>query len=108
MAKCIIVSGTRVCDGGALYRVNSGSSHKRFPKLAKTRERKLAPVIAALRSLGADPAQTKLATSLLQIVLAESWNDTKTANSKDIEQSVRLMLVKELGKLDGQFTLVAY
>ncbi|PKL93463.1 MAG: hypothetical protein CVV20_03530 [Gemmatimonadetes bacterium HGW-Gemmatimonadetes-1] len=108
MAKCIIVSGTRVCDGGEAYRINNRSRGKRFPTLTKANLRRYAPIIKAVRQLGADPAQTKLATSLLQIVMAETWDSTKTANSRDIEQSVRLMLRSEVGKLDGEFTLVAY
>lgn len=108
MAKCIIVSGTRVCDGGEIYRVNSRKTSKRFPTLTKANQRRFAPITKAVRTLGVDPAQTRLATSLLQIVMAESWDATKTANIKDIEQSVRLMLRSEVGKLDGEFTLVAY
>lgn len=110
MAKCIIVSGTRVCDSSPVYRVNSCSATKRFPTLtkAKAAQPRIAAAMKAIRALGVDPNQSKLATSLLQIVLATPWNATKTANIADIEQSVRLMLVDEVGKLDGEFTLVAY
>jgi len=108
MAKCIIVSGTRVCDGSPVYRVNGRKTTKRFPTLSQTELKRLHPVAKAIRGLGVDPNQTKLATSLLQIVMAEKWNATKTANCADIEQSVRLMLVDAIGKLNGNFTLVAY
>lgn len=108
MAKCIIVSGTRVCEGSPAYRVNGRKALKPFPKLSRAEQERLRPVVQAIRALRVDPNQAKLATALLQAVMAVSWNATKTANCTDIEQSVKLMLVGEVGKLDGQFTLVAY
>ncbi len=108
MAKCIIVSGTRICDSSPRYRVNNRKIAKPFPTITKAIKPRVAAIAKATRDLGVDPNQAKLATSLLHIVLAASWNATKTANIADIEQSVRLMLVDELGDLDGQFTLVAY
>lgn len=108
MAKCIIVSGTRVCDNSPAYRVNGGKVSRPFPILSKSRQKGLQPISRAVRALDVDPAQTKLATALLQVVLAVKWNAAKTANATDIEQSVRLMLVNEIGRLDGQFTLIAY
>ncbi|MEP6590652.1 MAG: hypothetical protein ABJC19_05675 [Gemmatimonadota bacterium] len=109
MAKCVIVSGTRVCDDGLTkYRASGGRASKRFPKLTKSQLAKLRPIRAAIRKLGVDPAQTKLAMALAQAVLAASWGSTKAANSTDIEQSVKLLLLNEVGHLDGKFTLVAY
>lgn len=108
MAKCIIVSGTRVCDGSPVYRVNGRKATKRFPTLSKAEAKRLRPAAEAILELGIDPDQAKLATALLQIVMAANWSATKTANAADIEQSVRLMLVDAIGALNGNFTLVAY
>jgi hypothetical protein len=112
MAMCIIVSGTRVCDGSPVYRVNGSKVKHPFPTLSKAKKQRFEPVATALRKYGrdagVDPSQTRLATTLLQTVLAENWNATKAANAKNIEQSVRLMLVDEIGELDDNFTLVAY
>jgi hypothetical protein len=108
MAKCIIVSGTRVCDGSPVYRVNGRKTTKRFPTLSKAELKRLHPVAKAIQELGVDRSQAKLAIALFQIVMAENWNATKAGNAEDIEQSVRLMLVDAIGKLNGNFTLVAY
>ena len=108
MAKCIIVSGVRVCDNSPTYRVNGGKKTKPFPTLSTSRKKGLQPIARSVQALDIDPAQAKLATALLHVVLAVKWNAAKTANATDIEQSVRLMLVNEIGKLDGQFTLIAY
>lgn len=109
MAKCVIVSGTRVCeDSFKTYRVNGSKVSKPFGTLSKSEVAELRPIISAIRDLGVDPAQSKLATALLQAVLATRWNSTKGDNSVDIEQTVKLLLVDEVGTLNGMFTVVAY
>ncbi len=108
MAKCIIVSGTRVCDGSPVYRVNGRKTTKRFPTLSPAEVKRLRPIAKAIRELSINRSQAKLATALLQIVMAEHWSATKAANAADIEQSVRLMLVDAIGELNGNFTLVGY
>jgi hypothetical protein len=92
MAKCLIVSGTRVCDGSPVYRVNGRKASKPFPKLSRAEKAELQPIGRAIRAVGGvDPDQAKLATALLQAVMAVNWDATRTANSADIEQSVKLM-----------------
>lgn len=108
MAKCIIVSGTRVCDDGLSYRVNGGKTLKPYPRLTKAELAAVRPIRTAIREFGVDPAQARLATALMQAVLAVPWDATRTANVNDIEQSVKLMLVRDVGKMDGLFTLIAY
>jgi hypothetical protein len=106
MAKCVIFSGTRICSGSP-YRVNS-KRKKPFPSLTKAERKMRQPARDAINALPIPPAQQKLATDLLDAVLAANWTATKTANAKDIRESVKLLLVDEVAKLQGEFTLIAY
>lgn len=109
MAKCVIVSGTRICeDGPATYRVSGQRSSKPFAKLTKAQKVALRPVHQAIRALGATSGKEELLIALSEIVMAAKWSGNSTHNSPDIEGTVRLLLVSDLKKLDANFTLVAY
>lgn len=106
MAKCVIVSSTRICTASP-YRVN-GKPKKNFPTLSARRKRDRLPARRAINALSVDPKQRKLANDLLDAVLAVSWDRDKAANAKDIVESVQLLLVDELPDTHHEFTLVAY
>lgn len=106
MAKCVIFSGTRICSGSP-YRVN-GRKAKPFPKLSDSERKRRKPARDAINALSYPPPQLKLANDLMDAVLAVNWSTDKTANAKDILESVQLLLVNEVEKLHGRYTLVAY
>jgi len=106
MAKCVIFSGTRVCSGSP-YRVN-GRPAKPFPKLSKAARKARKPARDAISALDIPNAQRKLANNLLDAVLAVHWTLSKAGNAKDIEESVKLLLVDEVGNMHGDYTLISY
>lgn len=106
MAKCVIFSGTRICSGSP-YRVN-GRKAKPFPKLTDAERKRRKPARDAINALPYPPPQRKLANDLMDAVLAVNWSSDKSANAKDILESVQLLLVNEVDNLRGKFTLVAY
>ena len=106
MAKCVIFAGTRICSGSP-YRVNSRPK-QHFPNLTPAERKMRKPARDAIAALNVPAPQRKLANDLLDIVLAAAWTSTKTANAKDIRESVQLLLVNEVRNLQGEFTLIAY
>ena len=112
MAKCIIVSGTRVCSDSP-YRVNGGPK-KNFPTLSRARSkarhaaRKAITALKNDKKLGIQHKQQKLANDLLDTVLASHWSPRKTANARQIIDCVRLFLVDEVPITHGDFTLISY
>ncbi len=106
MSKCVFVGGTRVCSGSP-YRVNGGA-RKAFPRLTGAARADRIPARGAINELAANPAQRKLANDLLDAVLAAHWTAAKTDNAKDILETVKLLLVDELGRLRQHFSLVSY
>lgn len=109
MAKCVIVSGTRVCeDGPAKYRLSGARASKPFPRLSRAQKQALRPILASIRAMGEPRGKADLIAELINIVTAVKWTGTHTANSADIEGVVRLLLADAVKKLDANFTLVAY
>ena len=108
MSKCVIVGGTRVCSGSPFYRVNRDPAKIPFPRLTQRMRSNRRPARDEINKLAADPAQRKLANDLLDAVLAVHWTRAKTANARDILESVKLLLVDQLRNMHGDFTLVSY
>lgn len=106
MAKCVIVSGTRICSGSP-YRVNNGPK-KPFPTLSAARAKQRRAARKAIQALALNEKQEKLANDLMDVVFAVSWDADKAANAKDIVESVQLLLVNQVPRLRGKFTLIAY
>jgi hypothetical protein len=62
----------------------------------------------ALDQLEVPGEQERMARELMGAVLAVHWNKNKTANAADILKSVQLLLLDDVGDMQGNYTLVSY